>query len=256
MEAVGEIAKWYTQGVCYDDSEVAVAHKLAEDGYMPLTVPLVDIRATAIELQLLGIVSDVEEVVNEFRDIHYTDRSWRCMEIMKPALATLLQANYVSQKRNDAAMAIMAAMQPPKDSDADVPSNTLNDYLLGLLTNDIRLAGNPRPWERVQTNSEAISFWLISEMANALGLKVDQEQIAKASNKCWKGLGVESPEQAEAWMKDASVNNEQFTKFAIRTALVDAAKDWLNSTSRGRDFVPITYEYELLTGKYKNSTMK
>jgi hypothetical protein len=161
----------------------------------------------------------------------------------------------VDQKAKDATLAISKAFISC-EIEADTAKNAQNDYLLGLLSNDIRFQGGERPWQQVGDKSEAVDFWLMSEMAIQLGLKVDSWQISQAANKCWKRLGVEAPEAAELWMKNHSVSDAQFNKFAIRQALVDASRDWLESVSRGRDFVPICYEYELLTGKGKNSNIE
>jgi hypothetical protein len=44
MEGVGEIYRWYRDGVIDADDEVAVGHADASDGYRPLTVALVNLR--------------------------------------------------------------------------------------------------------------------------------------------------------------------------------------------------------------------
>jgi hypothetical protein len=255
MEPVGEIAGWYASGTCYDDAEVALAHACEDDGYAPLTIPLVNIRASAMELAKAGIISDVDAVVDEFRGIHYSERSLKRMQAEKPALATLIEANYVDQKSEDALLAINKSLFSRPAILAETPKNDLNDYMAGLLTNDIKFPGEKRPWEKVSDKKEAVDHWLMSEMAMALGLTVNEAQISKAVSKCWENLGVFSSEDAESWANKNSVTNEQFNRFAIRDALIDAARDWIDSVSRGRDSVPISYEYQLLTQKPKNINM-
>jgi hypothetical protein len=44
MEGVGRIFEDYNNGVLEDDDEVAVAHASTDDDFMPLSIPMVDIR--------------------------------------------------------------------------------------------------------------------------------------------------------------------------------------------------------------------
>lgn len=253
MEPVGDIANWYKYGFCFDDAEVALIHTEEDDGCRPLSVPLVNIRATAIKLEKLGIIPQIEDVVNEFRRIHYTDRSWKYMELKSPQLTELLRSEYVDQKSEDAKLAIQTSLQPLKDKiSRDIPKNTMNDYMVGLLTNDIRFPGTQRPWEKVSKNNDGLDSWLFSEMAMALGVKADADQINVATKALWDKLGINSESEAEAWLLHFGVSDQQFNRFTIREAVKQSARDWVNSISRGRDFVPITYEHELLTKKQKN----
>jgi len=256
MELIGDIANWYKYGFCFDDAEVALIHTEEDDGYRPLSVPLVNIRATAIKLEKLGIIPKIEDVVNEFRRIHYTDRSWKYMDLKSPQLTALLRAEYVDQKAEDAKLAIQTSLQPLKEkTPRDIPKNTMNDYMVGLLTNDIRFPSTQRPWEKVSGNNDGIDSWLFCEMAMALGIKADQNQIDNATTALWKQIGVNSKAEAEDWFSSSGVAREQFIRFTIREAVKQSARDWLNSISRGRDFVPITYEHELLTKKQKNVSL-
>lgn len=253
MEPIGSIANWYKRGFCFDDAEVALIHTDEGDGCRPLSVPLVNIRATAIKLAKLGLVHEVEDVVNVFRRIHYTERSWKYMDLKMPDLTALLKSEYVDQKAEDAKLAIETSSQPLKEkTPRDIPKNTMNDYMVGLLTNDIRFPGNQRPWEKVSGNNDGIDSWLFSEMAMALGIKADLDQIENATKALWEQIGITDKSQAEDWFLRNGVSREQFNRFTIREAVKQSARDWLNSISRGRDFVPITYEHELLTKKQKN----
>lgn len=256
MELIGDIANWYKYGFCFDDAEVALIHTEEDDGYRPLSVPLVNIRATAIKLEKLGIIPKIEDVVNEFRRIHYTDRSWKYMDLKKPQLTALLRAEYVDQKAEDAKLAIETSLQPLKEkTPRDIPKNTMNDYMVGLLTNDIRFPGSPRPWEKVASNNDGIDSWLFSEMAMALGIKADSNQINNATKALWDKIGITEESEASNWLLNSGISVEQFNRFTIREAVKQSARDWFNSISRGRDFVPITYEHELLTKKQKNVSL-
>lgn len=253
MEPVGEIAKWYKDGTCIDDADVALIHADETQGCWPMSVPLVNIRATAMKLLSLGLIGDVNEMVRQFSEIHYTDRSWKCLEMKSPKMASLLKSEYVDQKAEDAKLAIYQSFQPFNQTNTrDVPKNIMNDYMVGLLKNDIRFQGKKRPWEIASKNNAGIDSWLLSEMAFALGIRADEEQIKTATILAWKNLGIESKAQAENWLSNSGISNDEFNEFATREAVKQNARDWFNSISRGRDFVPITCKHELLTKYQKN----
>ena len=254
MEPVGVISSWYASGVCYDDSEVALLHGPIEDGAQPLTVPLVNIRASAIELEKQNVVTSVDWAVDKFRSIHYTERSWKRMRLEEPVLATLIESAYIDQKEKDAHQCIEALFLP-KNERRDVAKNPFNDYMRSLAGNDIRLPGQKRPWETVSDNDTPVDFWLFTEMAMALGVKVDESEILSQAQKMWAKLGISSENEAKSWMESAKISNSQFNQFAVRLAIKAAAKNWFTSVSKGHGIVPISREYQLLTNNLNLDTL-
>lgn len=80
MIGVGRIFRWYRDEKVIDDSEVALLHADAEHSWMPLTVPLVNIRWAAQRLGLRGVVEKCAR-------IFYQDRTWpRVLEHVPPRL--------------------------------------------------------------------------------------------------------------------------------------------------------------------------
>ncbi|MFI6522291.1 TfuA-like protein [Spirillospora sp. NPDC050679] len=78
MTGVGEVYRWYRDGVIEDDDEVALLHAPAEGGYAAASVPLVNIRATLDAARGAGIVpADLAEALcRAARALHYPDRSY------------------------------------------------------------------------------------------------------------------------------------------------------------------------------------
>jgi hypothetical protein len=78
MEPVGRIAADYVSGRRTSDGDVAVVHAGADDGWMALSEPLVNIDATLANLKLRGLVSDEEVDVlrRSARSIFYPDLTW------------------------------------------------------------------------------------------------------------------------------------------------------------------------------------
>ena len=78
MVGVGEVFAAYRDGRLLDDGEVALLHAGPEDGWRPLTVPLVNVRAAAERARDSGLLSIPEAgaLVRAAERIFYMDRTW------------------------------------------------------------------------------------------------------------------------------------------------------------------------------------
>lgn len=69
MIGVGQVFRWYRDGVLTDDGAVALLHADAEHGFRPLTVPLVNVMYVAEQL-------NAPQLLKAARRIHYQRRTW------------------------------------------------------------------------------------------------------------------------------------------------------------------------------------
>jgi hypothetical protein len=78
MRGIGRIFEAYRSGGLEDDDEVAVLHGPAETGYVTLSEPLVNIRATLEEAERAGIIGlDLRvAMIERAKQLFYQDRSW------------------------------------------------------------------------------------------------------------------------------------------------------------------------------------
>ena len=81
MKGEGRIFRWYRDGEVIDDSEVALLHGEAADGYRPLSVPQVNVRWSA-RRQLPR--REAETLVEASARIFYQDRTWRRVQELVP----------------------------------------------------------------------------------------------------------------------------------------------------------------------------
>jgi len=80
MKGAGRIFRWYRDGEVIDDSEVALLHSGADDGYRPLSVPQVNVRWSA-RRQLPG--REAAALIEASARIFYQDRTWpRVLELV------------------------------------------------------------------------------------------------------------------------------------------------------------------------------
>lgn len=118
MDGVGAIFEGYRDGMLFGepleaDDEVAVSHGPAELGHPPLTLALVDLRASLAAAAAAGLVSTPERraVVDRVRAQHFKDRSHASALSALPAsrqaaLQAWLQRSGPPLKQQDAALLI------------------------------------------------------------------------------------------------------------------------------------------------------
>ena len=124
MRGVGRIFEWYVSGAIDADDEVALVHAPAELGHAPLTVPLVNVRATLEAARSAGAIdaAAANAVMDAARRIHFKERGWKAVVeaaglTADGTVARALTINAVDQKQADArrlldAMAALAADWP------------------------------------------------------------------------------------------------------------------------------------------------
>jgi len=120
MAGIGAIFRAYASGRLTGDDEVALIHGPDAWDWRPLSVPLVDVRASLCRALRTGVASrnEVETLLRGARAIHYVDRTWP--EILAraalppPATRRLdpwLSDNMVEQKRIDARSCLRVALE-------------------------------------------------------------------------------------------------------------------------------------------------
>ncbi|QND48747.1 antibiotic resistance protein [Rhizobium lusitanum] len=132
MIGVGRIFEAYASGALADDSAVAQIHAPAELGYRPLSEPLVNVQATLQALAETGAIGEPERAALQAcaETMFFKSLTYRSVAeaadlpdpARRPAIADLLRANTVNQKRSDALQLLRALAdcpderrQPPRD---------------------------------------------------------------------------------------------------------------------------------------------
>lgn len=114
MIGVGEIFESYKSGALEDDDEVAVVHGPAELGYVPLSEPMVNIRATLAQAVSCGALpADQAELLRQrAKALDYRQRTWA--QIVNAdedgGLPNWVSDHRVDQKKKDA-LALLDAMK-------------------------------------------------------------------------------------------------------------------------------------------------
>ncbi len=120
MRGIGSIFEDYRDEVLTDDDEVALVHGPAEAGFVALSEPMVNIRATVKKAGSCGILDDQmsEKLIGIAKAQFYQDRTWKSVlaaaaGILDPDPLTTfsewLPDNKIDQKRLDA-LALLEAL--------------------------------------------------------------------------------------------------------------------------------------------------
>lgn len=120
MIGVGRVFEAYRDGTLEDDDDVALRHGPAELGYVPLSEPMVNIRATLDHAVSSGILEAkvAHDLSARAKAVYFPERSWDRMlagltdvalGMAKADLRDWIKANAVDQKRLDA-LAMLEAM--------------------------------------------------------------------------------------------------------------------------------------------------
>lgn len=114
MVGIGSIYEQYRDGGIEDDDEVALVHGPAETGFVPLTEPMVNVRATILAALRAGVIdhSVDEAITSTAKSLYYKQRQWRSVVEKTRTLAVdgaslarfevWLKTGKVDQKRLDA----------------------------------------------------------------------------------------------------------------------------------------------------------
>ena len=78
MIGIGRIYRWLQEGVIQDDAEVALLHAGREQAFRALTLPLVNVRAAALEAQRQRLLTPLlaRRLIESAGRIFYQERSW------------------------------------------------------------------------------------------------------------------------------------------------------------------------------------
>jgi hypothetical protein len=119
MTGVGAIYRAYRDGRLTGDDEVALIHATERLGWAPLSVPLVEVRATlaaACRSRLIG-VPQARRMRDEALALHFSDRDWPALRerwesqgVCEGRTAAAIAAHHVPLKRLDALACLIAAL--------------------------------------------------------------------------------------------------------------------------------------------------
>lgn len=133
MIGVGQIFASYRDGDLVDDADVALCHGPKELGYAPLSVPLVNVRATVSTLMQQALLTREEAatLVEGASAVFFKDRTWAVvaasagLHAMREREVRNLLLHYSRSPKREDAEALVEAVVRAEDRRCEPPAWTL-----------------------------------------------------------------------------------------------------------------------------------
>jgi hypothetical protein len=186
---IGEIARRFVRGEWNDDAAVALLHADASQGYRALTVPWVNVWATAQLARRSGLLSAprARELCATAEAQFYQSRTWgSILDALgwKPELRARLRAAAVDLKALDARACLLAASKLRPRAVAPIPTR---------LSSFVR---RTRLGKRTGPSAEGVKTLLLADFARQAGIVPEPSHVAR-----WRKRlgGPFAADQLEAW---------------------------------------------------------
>jgi hypothetical protein len=261
MRGVGRIFEAYRDGRLEDDDEVAVVHGPAEAGYVSLSEPMVNIRATLEQAEMSCIIGAPVRIalLEHAKDLFYQDRSWERLladgaaaretscEIQR--LRGWLLAGRIDRKRLDA-LEMIAAMQEFLAGDPEPmrPAFAFEwtdmwDIAIESMAKGVVVAGDvggtfEAEWVLDEMRLDEAAFEAARQQAllrylarhgrKAGGGKTDASVRREAEQRLRARLGLFRQADVERWCAESGLDPGDFVRLAedqARLAAIDTAVD-------------------------------
>lgn len=273
MIGVGAIFEAYRDGELMDDDEVTIVHADTDADCKPLSVAMVDIRATLSRALKLGVIdaSEKAQCIELAKHCHYAERSYPklCQDAIRSGmrceraqeLRAWFLAHSLSVKREDAQLLLRSLAHwrdryPHRHSasfelehtdawhkltrriEATVARSDVPDTHPGILE-ALRL----RPELHRKITSAALIRKLALMLFAQLGLELDSD--CNAIERFRRNRALHSGQAAPTWMSENEVDRDGFVALARREAQVRLVAEAL-----GRDLEAELIDELRTTGAY------
>ena len=263
MHGVGRIFENYRDGIWEDDDEVALIHGPAEMGYVALSEPMSNIRATLEHAVSQGIATQklADRLIDKAKHTFYHDRSWdNLLATSKKkkrteqfnALTDWLVEGRIDIKHDDAVEMLLAirdfvADNPPAktvdyafehthlwqgviddaETGLDISADQPNDPASIGVLNELRLT--PVDYHNVQR--EALLRLLAIRRQYERGYRLQTSDLHDRLNEFRLQNGLTSRKSLDKWLKKNAMRNQDLTQLVSDHARIDdlmlAARDEL-----------------------------
>ncbi|MFG6081874.1 TfuA-like protein [Paracoccus litorisediminis] len=238
MTGIGRIFEDFRDGRLTDDDEVALQHGPAEAGYLALSEPMVNVRATLTRAVTDGVLDadSAENLARIAKSQFYQQRNWPGIlakaDLPPPqgdAFRAWLRQGKVDQKREDA-RALLQAMtdhlqQGAPRAIANFAFERTEAWLNApwhaqhggtadpddaLILDELRLDGDAY----LRTRRAALLQSLASQTAQVMGLEPQPDEIAASVASFRRGRGLFRQQQVENWATENGLEGSEVRRLA------------------------------------------
>jgi hypothetical protein len=247
MVGVGQIFEWYRTRTLVDDSEVVLRHAGAEQGYRPLTVPMVNVRHVVAHARAARVLNarQARALVTVAERLFYAERTWRrILESVRsswPAATWGGWEGWFSRGVEDlqaldaqaclrAAAAFLSSAAPVRPPRGTAQASLSSVVWRRRLADDVSvLEGREVPCSQVlaalqrEPDSAALAEAglrraLLAGWARSLGLAPTPEEVKQAEAEWWRRHEVRPPDR-EAFLGACGLDGPGLRRLCEERAL-------------------------------------
>jgi len=230
MIGVGTIFELYDSKEIDADDEVALIHGGEEDGYTPLSIPLINLTITLKQTRGDFSRELCESFLKTAKEIYYPDRTWENLkEKLAPShdkLFKFAQENYIDQKKRDASVLLhrLNAIQkedfPQQFEFISTPLfDILNHYNRRIPFSPVELthreigqhiALHHPDFQELQfhANNQALTTLL----AKLLNVEASEEEIEEEKIRFMQRHQLQKSDEFEKWLKNQNYSEGDFNE--------------------------------------------
>ena len=259
MIGVGQIYRWYKDGVITGDDEVALLHSDERSDYRSLSLPLVNIRASiglAVSKKQLSTAT-AAELIEIARAIYYPDRQvptilQRCQEAHFAAAEVdtarrVLTDDYVDLKNADAREMLIAIRRCFDGIDPlpkSVPFKFARSSVFESLYNLDQRVRTEKGEVTLQEVAEYVALHsadfieirrvsldrsIVGFFAHLIGIEVTQEDVKAERAAFMAERGIESSEDMALWLRQNLFNESDLEEYLSQEASCRRLRAWILS---------------------------
>jgi hypothetical protein len=248
MRGVGAIFAAYRDGILTDDDEVALIHGPAETGYVRLSEPMVNIRATLERAVSEGIIDDETEarLIAVAKAKFYQERDWASLlaamgredSLTRDRLSGWLEHGRVDQKRDDALAMLEALRDFVRRGEAAGRANFCFEWteswanapwrleagsevsssaeIDASVLDELRLQGSYREVRR-----EALLRALVNERIRPEAVTPDRSEVAREMAAFRTGRSLFRQSEVQAWCDENGIDLPRLERLMAERAAVE-----------------------------------
>jgi hypothetical protein len=259
---VGRVFEWYRDGLITADDEIALLHGSEEFDFRPLSVPLVNIRASLYQAVARGwIDTNVSDRVLEVAQaLHYPQRQIIAIlrqcerfsfgtEVLRE-IQRALTTDYVDIKRDDA-RELLEVVRKRVDDPTDFSPRSSFEFVrsggfegLCNIERRIRHTGVDLPLqsiaEHVALHSPEFDELRASSLhravclffANLVEVRVTEHEVEMERNRFLRDRSLDTSEALDAWLLENALSQNDFRDLIREEALCSRLRSWILGISQ------------------------
>jgi len=272
MIGAGRIFENYRDGITIADDEVALTYGPAELGYPPVTIPMVNLRATLDTAERKGDITLEQKLLlrGRLHDIHFSIRTkHRVQQEMESlgynyeAFNRIINSNFVDQKRLDAVEALRGANRIVESiGETRVGFSFQKTHSMNVVDQQDRITHDGFRRREVakfisltrenfeSTLANALNRSLALLLGKMMSIQPTEEDIATETCNFREKFSITEEERFDAWLRENDINAKDFFRLMRENSVCQKLYAWQASIAGACEHTQPTLDYITLENRY------